>query len=609
MLGAKIPPEQKQIIIPPSEVEIVISDDQMSHLALVLPPIEDLSAIAAMGNTQYSVKEVAENAWHESRDYFVAQYEILKNKNDEYKSSPTYLNRLANWANLADMFSEESHYLLEAQKYSNNNFFKHRLGASLINQNRNKEAEEIFSSFDLSDDIQANLRLAYFAMQRHDVSNAELLVDKALEIDPVDFGARLFDGALKLLSGQFKKAVQSFRIAEEERPNSSALHKNKAVAYLHLGLIEKAFTSLKRSISIDPLNKNAVVLFADLAFSQRRSIEAISSLQFYLKYEQKDANVWSRLARGFLAEGNTEETIKALRKQASIENSVSVWNNFGLTYYRAGNKQKAYEAFKYALTENLLNDEKSLYYAARNISILLAEDCKYKESLKITKSLILDDESKNILSDDHLSDIYGVYVFSLSKVSGVEAALSISNDLLRTVESSKNLKAWLLGSQISYYSLVNDFDIAMALIKEFDYLIQDIDSCYPATRDSLINTLAFAYAESGQIDMADSYIKKISDLLLKEPYPTATLGLIYLKKGNVEKGTKLYEMAIRLSVSNIDKTKIRQKLNLELGKLAISENMKIAMRYFTKVVSTVDGSEELVKLGKKIMNNYLVAKK
>lgn len=609
MQDAKIPQEQRQIIIPPSEVEIVICDDQMSHLALVLPPIEDLSAIAAIHNTQYSIKEMADNLWRENRDFYIAQYELLKNKNEEFKSSPTYLNRLANWANLAEMHAEEAYYLIEAQKNSKNTFFQHRLGANFINQHKNVEAELIFNGLDLDTDIQANLRLAYFAMQRHDVHNATNLVEKALIIDPIDFGARLFDGALKLLTGRYKEAVQSFRIAEDDRPNSSALHKNKAVAYLYLGLIEKAFTSLKRSISIDPLNKNAILLLADLAFSQRRSVEAIPGLQFYLKYEQKDPNVWSRLARGFLAEGNTEETIKALRKQASLENSVSVWNNFGLTYYSANNKQKAYEAFKYALTENLLKDEKSYFYAARNISILLAEDRKFKEVLVVTKSLIEEDVNKTILSDDLLSDIYSVYIFSLSKESSVEAALALSDRLLRTEESSKNLKAWLLGTLISYNSLMNNFDITMSLIKEFDHIIKEFDSYYPATRDSLINTLAFAFAESGDITMAEYYLSNIRNILLKEPYPTATLGLIHIRKGEIEKGTMLYERAIGLSLNNSDKIRIRQKLNLELGRLALLDNKKQALRYFNKVINTIDGSKELVNLGKSIISKNLLENK
>jgi tetratricopeptide (TPR) repeat protein len=609
MQGAKIPQEQRQIIIPPSEVEIVICDDQMSHLALVLPPIEDLSAIAAIHNTQYSIKEMADNLWHETRDFYIAQYDLLKNKNEEFKSSPTYLNRLANWANLAEMHAEEAYYLIEAQKISKNTFFQHRLGVNLINQHKNVEAELIFNGLDLESDIQANLRLAYFAMQRHDVHKATNLVDKALIIDPIDFGARLFDGALKLLTGRYKEAVQSFRIAEEDRPNSSALHKNKAVAYLYLGLIEKAFTSLKRSISIDPLNKNAILLLADLAFSERRSVEAIPGLQFYLKYEQKDPNVWSRLARGFLAEGNMEETIKALRKQASLENSVSVWNNFGLTYYRANNKQKAYEAFKYALTENLLKDEKSYFYAARNMSILLAEDRKFKEALVVTKSLIEEDVNKTILSDDLLSDIYSVYVFSLSKESSIETAIALSDRLLRTEESSKNLKAWLLGTLISYNSLMNNFDITMSLIKEFDHVIKEFDTYYPATRDSLINTLAFAFAESGDTKMAEYYLSNIKNTLLKDPYPTATLGLINIRKGEVEKGTLLYERAIGLSLNNSDKIRIRQKLNLELGRLALLENKKQALRYFNKVINTIDGSKELVNLGKNIISKNLLASK
>jgi len=51
-------------------------------------------------------------------------------------------------------------------------------------------------------------------------------VTKALTVDPLDFGARLFQGGLSLIQGKFKDAIYHFRLAAESRDTSSALYTN-----------------------------------------------------------------------------------------------------------------------------------------------------------------------------------------------------------------------------------------------------------------------------------------------------------------------------------------------------------------------------------------------
>lgn len=57
---------------------------------------------------------------------------------------------------------------------------------------------------------------------------------------------------------------------------------------------------------------------------------------------------------------------------------------------------------------------------------------------------------------------------------------------------------------------------------------------------------------------------------------TATLGLVQMRKGHQERGQGLYEEAIGLARSSIEKVRIGQKLNLELARCAMAENPKKA---------------------------------
>lgn len=601
MLGAKLPNEQTDVVVQPSVIEVVLAEEGAAPLSLISPPFEDLSEINAFRGTEYSLKDIANNAWDSTRELFVHQLDSLKNKSSVYGDSPTYLNRLANWAELAGKYEEEEKFLKLASQKTHDYFFSHKLGENLINQHRFVEAEKFFSEQNLETDMRANLRLAYFHTQRKNIDGAMFAVKKAISIDPLDFSARLFEGALYLINGFYRQAINSFRIAEEERPNSSALHANKAIAYHHLGKIDKALTSLRRSVALDPLNANAIALLADLAFSVDRNEDAVPSLRFYLSYEQKSPLMWSRLARAFLALKQPNEAITALRRQASIENSSSVWNNMGITYHASHSRQKAYEAFKYAMNVELIDDGKSGLYAARNLSIMLAEDRRFKEALAITKVLIEGDKTNYILQDNFLSDIYSVFIISIANIKNIESAIEISEKLLTNPNIPNTFIAWLVSSLIGHYALIADkTSRALYLTNKFDYLLTLVPPIDVQRRDVLINNISFACAEIGNIPEAEKYLGMISHRIHIDCYPTATLGLIHLRKGNTDRGMELYEEAGRLARSTKDKSRIKQKLNFELAKLTFDTEKKQALRYIQKVLDIDDGSIELIEQSKKI---------
>jgi len=57
------------------------------------------------------------------------------------------------------------------------------------------------------------------------------------------------------------------------------------------------------AVAIDPLSVNAVIFLADLSNALGRSEEAIPSLRYFVRYEQKNATVWARLSRALLEIG------------------------------------------------------------------------------------------------------------------------------------------------------------------------------------------------------------------------------------------------------------------------------------------------------------------
>ncbi|MEI6545254.1 MAG: tetratricopeptide repeat protein, partial [Methylococcales bacterium] len=490
-----------------------------------------------------------------------------------------------------------------AKKLSYDPFFDHRIGDNLIFRNQTAEAEKLFLSLDLKNDVYANLRLAYFSIQKNDFDAASIFVQSALEIDYLDYSARMIDGVLRLIHGDYELAIQSFRVAAEERQGSASLYVNMAVAYIFLKQRSKAFITIKRAVALEPLNENAVMLFADLAFAEERNEDSLSSLKHFLEFEQKSPAIWARLARALLYLGQTDEAIAALKRHGSLEDSSAVWNNLGVAYIEQHNYQKAYGALSHALLMEENNRGRDYLLAARNICQLLAIKNNFQDLLKFS-SVILRESDQNIIKNDpDLSDIVAFNLHSLWKLGKKIEFVALSESIIYEDNVSPRLKAWVVSGLITHYTSIDDGNsVAVTLSEQFAYILNELGKQDTYRKEQLINNIAYVYAEAGRLHDSERYINYLSLKIHKDPYPTATLGLLNFRKGNLERGQQLYSEAITLALNQHEKNRIRQKLNLELARISIHQNQDIKKtnRLLDKVINENQGSAELVLLAKRL---------
>lgn len=598
MIADRIPREPRELIVARRPVELVLMEDSGAGLALILPPLEDLIEMRSLRDTQLSLKDLAAF----SRDIVVhglaGEFERLQSKRDRFADSPTYLMRLANLAELTGRRDVEFEFLKRAASVDKHIVFKHRLGDNLISREFGLEAKELFRTCNLETDIYANLRIAYFEVQERRFDEAKRIVERGLAIDPLHFGARLFHGALCLGMGKFEHAVQSFRVAQEERPNSSSLNTNMALAYLYLGQTEKAFSSLKLAVSFDPFNQNAVALLSDLAFSKQRNEDAVPALRYFLSLEQREAAMWARLARALLKLGDTNEAIAALKRQGSLEDTGAVWNNLGVAYTKA-DRGRALSAFNHAIKKGHGRDS---ILAARNLAFMLLELGSFDEAQALCEQVIKGNHGQPLQADRELSDLFVAYVVALERRGRIGDACKVCETVLKDPEAAVNLRAWLITALIANYSLdVGDTERIVELMDEAEQLIGSLPKEDRKRRDMLLNNLAFASAEIGLLDRAERYINPILQLIHKEPYPTATLGLMKIRRGQFERGVELYEEAVHLANNPRDKARVRQKLNLEKSLILLNDNPARAARLLKKVIGEKDGSSQLARRGRSLM--------
>lgn len=599
MLANKLPEEQANVIVVSRPIEVVLTEEGVTPLSLVLPPLEDLMDMRALQHASFSLSEYAQATWAKFEGVFRHELSLLEQRADEFSESPTFLNHLANLAELGGDRDKEGRFLAIGHKKFGDVFFKHRVAENLIVRHKTVEAEKLFREMDLRQDVFANLRLAYFHVQRREIDSAFEAVARAVGIDPLHYGARLFEGALRLLRGEYQSAIHSFRIATEERPNSSVAHANAAIAYVFLKKPEKALISLRKSVALDPLNKNAITLLADLSYKQNCNEDAVPALRYFLDFEQKDAPLWGRLARALLELGEIGEAIAALKRQGSIEDTSSVWNNLGVAYSRKGDKKRALESYKYAMEKDSEEPTRDTFLAARNVALMFNENGDYQSLLKLASAIIAEDENQLIPKDRALCSLYMFFAQALRKTGRQREAISFLESLVDFSDICVPLKAWVVSTLVGRYSLTTQTrPRAIELARTIGVPLLKSTTLSPDAERSLANNLAFAFAEDGRVDEAQHLLSYLSRSIHNMPYQTATLGLIHMRKGHLERAMALYQEAIGLATGKDDKARIRQKFNYELGRALIERDPSRARRYLQKAIDEKAGEQELVEAAK-----------
>lgn len=592
-----IPKDGQSLAVTPEPIRLVLAEGLGDHFELVLPPLEDLAEIDKVTDKHFSLRAQASDQLAPLKSAFAAEFAQLERKKARFGNSKTFITHLANLAELAGRREAEYDVLVDTPDELRDPFIQRLIAENLLARGHSVEAEKLLSALDLANDTAANLRIAFLLVQRNDLERAARVVSRVLSIDPFNYGGRLFEGALRLAKGQFHPAIQSFKIAEEERPNSSVLFTNMAIAYVCAKKIEKALAALRKAIALDPLNENAISLLADVSHSICRDEEAVPALRYFVNFEQRSPSIWGRLARALLEIQQPQEALNALRRQASQEDTPAVWNNIGVARVAHRRRSEALSAFQHAIHKVTAETRVDGLLALRNSLALLVEDHHYEEVIRLALIALSDDPDHLCRRDKKLCDIYVFMLHSMRHMNRAHEVMRICEELLKEESVAYDLRIWSVTQMLAHYALVPGLtDRAVSLAREYLGVLNNLDAISDRLHEGFINNLIFAFAETGHVDEAQALLSYMSNLVHHLPYPTATLGLLHFRKGHIDRGVALYEEAIRLSVRASDKARIRQKFNLELGLFLLPMEPRRAERLLRKADSERDGSPELKNL-------------
>jgi Flp pilus assembly protein TadD len=603
MLNNEAPSKSTVLTVPARSTEIVLSDEADHPFALILPPIEDLAEIS---DTKTSI--LAHDLRRSEQltrlvQAFSVEYERELSKSKKYGAFPTFHSRLAELASAAGRFDEQEQHLAKARELSKDVYFEHRHIDLLVSRSLLSNAQAATERLDLTSDVYANLRMAMFRLYQNRQEEAFQFVEQAKSIDPLDSRVRMFEGGLCLQRRDFRQAVHAFRMAAHERPTSCIVFSNMAVAYIGMGQVESAFSSLRKAVALGPLNVNAICLLADLAHEYERSEDAIPALRHIVCYEKQRPELWARLARACIELKLFDEALASLRHEAAIDGRSSTWNNMGVVYGLRGDSARAQQCFKKGMESAGTLGNRDFLIAAMNLSRTMADAEDPMHVSQFVDEVIKADRDRIAIQSDDLSSLYSTKILALARASEGEESEKIAFQCLEAEDSNPYLRAWSVGYIVSRDALWHkNLDRIPTLIATHIDEIERFAANKKLLRVHTLNNIAFALAETGRTEDAERILRLIGDEeLAGQAYPLATLGLIQMRRGRIEKGRERYEQAIGAAVGRVHKNRIRQKLNLELANAVIHENPGKALRLLERVAAERHGEPALASVAQKEM--------
>lgn len=595
----KVPDKDPALSMTTTSFEIVLVDEG-SPLSMVSPPLDDISEMMELERSCFSLKD------HLSvKPVFVdalrSEVEELSSKSLRFDSSPTFHSRLANIQSALGDFESSRAAVEKALAVDDSILSNRKLGEIELALGHQAASFDVFRKLADFGDPYSALRVASFFVLQNDLRSASDWVARAVDLKPDGYAGRLFQGALHLIEGQYEAAVGFLRMALDEKPTSAHAYANLGFAYLGIGRPDKAFESLRRAVGLDPFNLSALVALADVGVVLKRDADIIGPLKFFVEFEQRESSAWGRLARALLNLGKIDDCIHALKRQGALSQSPSVWNNLGVAYAAKRQTQASIKSFKYALSLQEDDASRGAYLIARNVVQLLSVTDQNHMVVRIAGDLTAN-ASQIIRSDEQLGDIFAFQISSLRKIGRKQEAIELCESLLAQNDVAGNLVVWIVTNLVAHYGLEDVKEQRIdELFQRYCSLREDSSGSRAALR--ALNNFAFAFAELGRLEDARNIIGLVSDQVHRDAYITATLGLVHFRSKKAASAERLYREAIQLAPYKEDRSRIRQKFHLEMGRAIAEESPRKSKRYLKKAMSESLGEKAISEQAQRLLRS------
>ena len=532
----------------------------------------------------------------------------LLSKETQYGESSIFHTHLANVYELNENYNEALKHREKAAMLSDNSVFKHQYANAARVAKDDKRALSILLECHLDTDPIASLRLALINLEQGDLEKSKYYAHRSLDVDYLNPNTRMFLGALALFENTPDLAIRHFKVALESNISSSPMFVNMAYAYCQLGQRKQSLKCLRKALLINPLNINALIFFADLAFEENKIDESIPKMESYVRYERDNAAIWERLARAYffvtsddpkVSKSYLYKALECLKCQRAIKHSASIYSNIGLIYSELKDTAKAIRFMNLALLES--TETKRYEHVLTNLIILHLETNNAKTAINISESYVSKLSDAVALTVDQQKLI----VFYLRCLEREELHFDLKNFVEKVIDRVTDPQYILECYTCLIYEYAVEYNNKEGVLNIVDGVLNNIKllkNSNSNVRTRVLNNLCFALFQFNELKLANEVLSLLTDKIKIDPFVTATFGMSMIMKGSFQKGEEYYKIAIRLLLSKSDKHKFKQRLNFELGREFFNRHQYSASkRYLIKAKNEKNGLISVAKRASAIL--------
>jgi tetratricopeptide (TPR) repeat protein len=506
-------------------------------------------------------------------------------------------------------FISANYYLID--KYKKNPDFKHELARCYFNVN---DFEKCYSLMkDIEKDTNMDFRICLLMGNTLKALNmekeAELYMNKSIELNPDNWKAYYFKGLLFQDMGRYREALESYSKAESINDKYAILYNNKSDILCKLGEFEEAVHACDRAINLNPglahahahkafalfqlglydaalsTCNNALKTFPYFLNLYLNKIKILSKLKRYkdivylcskaLKMNIEDSSIYyeKALALGFL--DRPKESVESFHKAIKLNPGNMYYYYYLANVYTSMHEYKKAVDIYTAAIENTMETEYKYTEIYNERGLLYCELAKYDSAKQdFEKVLKLNPNHRSVYSN--LGNIYGHLRQFKKSIEYYTRAIELNPEDATAYNgrgfSYRNIKKY--DEAVSDYKQALKIDPNFLLaynnlgilyfydLSEYDKSLKYFNMALEISPDyhEAYNNIGLLYAKLKEYDKSLEYLSKALELCPDSELYNLNIGIVYERIKDYAKAIEYYERIIKINPNNERVKKSLKKL-------------------------------------------------
>ncbi len=220
-------------------------------------------------------------------------------------------------------------------------YFNRLLGEYLLATGGAQLAKEAFGEA-ASPDTDATTEAArQFALARTLAEKSQDAFARFVALAPDSWQAALFRGDVERQRGNLQGALAQYQLANQKQPENAASLLGMGTVYWQLGEFDRAQSSLRDALKINPQASQAWFELGNIAIRQHHEVEAIPLLKKFLAMQPEASAAHADLGRAYLHLGQFEQAVQELSQGLGTDTNGEVHYELATAFNKLGRKTES----------------------------------------------------------------------------------------------------------------------------------------------------------------------------------------------------------------------------------------------------------------------------